>query len=161
MDFVIDIDGTLADASHRLHLILGEGKKDWDAFLSEELVSQDAPKDRVWRTIAVLWTGSNHKLCGNRGLFITGRRESTRTSTRRWLLEHATKYGLYRKVSRAKLLMRPDGDRRPSHEVKRDLLRAARGFGYSPVVAFEDRADDTAMYRAEGLTVFQVEFGNY
>ena len=32
MDIIVDIDGTLADLTHRLHHIRGDGKKNWDAF---------------------------------------------------------------------------------------------------------------------------------
>jgi len=33
MIYIFDIDGTLADVSHRLHYITGE-TKDWDAFFA-------------------------------------------------------------------------------------------------------------------------------
>ena len=32
MDIIFDIDGTIADLSHRLHFIQREGKKDWKGF---------------------------------------------------------------------------------------------------------------------------------
>ena len=60
MDVVFDIDGTLADARHRLHFIKAPDmqshdpsenwRPDWDSFLSEEQVMQDVPigKARTW-----------------------------------------------------------------------------------------------------------------
>ena len=34
MDVVVDLDGTLADCTHRLHHIRGRGRKNWDAFFA-------------------------------------------------------------------------------------------------------------------------------
>ena len=44
MKIVCDIDGTIANLSHRLHFIQPEegGKKDWDSFFAG--VSDDEPK---------------------------------------------------------------------------------------------------------------------
>ena len=34
MDVVVDLDGTVADCTHRLHHIRGRGRKNWDAFFA-------------------------------------------------------------------------------------------------------------------------------
>ena len=34
MDVVVDLDGTLADCTHRLHHIRGRRRKNWDAFFA-------------------------------------------------------------------------------------------------------------------------------
>ena len=50
MAYIFDIDGTLADCSHRLHYISGE-HKDWDAFYKECV--NDKP---IMGVIEVLWS---------------------------------------------------------------------------------------------------------
>jgi hypothetical protein len=34
MDVVVDLDGTLADCTHRLHHVRGHGRKNWEAFFA-------------------------------------------------------------------------------------------------------------------------------
>ena len=42
MFIIVDIDGTIADCSHRLHYIKGE-KKDWNSFF--KAAGKDKPKN--------------------------------------------------------------------------------------------------------------------
>lgn len=174
-DVIFDIDGTLADASHRLHFILNpnpenyEFKKDWDSFLSDEQVAKDAPIPQTWALLGSMLENPRDY----RVIFITGRPERTRQMTYDWLTwRHcpvrlpASHAWYYRTKVMGKrqgpiLYMRKDGDRRPSHEVKRDLLATARMDQFNPTLVFEDRADDAAMWRSEGLLCCQVAKGNY
>jgi phosphoglycolate phosphatase-like HAD superfamily hydrolase len=167
MDVIFDIDGTLADATHRLHHIVEDPnqiyehvfKKNWDRFLSDELVAQDAYIEPMWKLLAQLdksaWSI----------LFITGRPEAQRDVTWTWLKDGLTRHRAFRDQRfldwNTRLYMRDDGDRRPSHKVKRDSLRHARNDGFDPKLVFEDRKDDTAMWRSEGLICCQVAEGNY
>lgn len=143
---IFDLDGTLADASKRLHFIQGE-KKDWDGFFRPENLAMDAVIEPVAEALEAL--EKEYAI-----VFCTGRPQRTQAATVRWLSQLSF-LGIYR------LMMRADDDRRPSAEVKRDHLQTLRGDGYRPVIAFEDRADDTAMWRAEGLVCFQVAEGAY
>ena len=167
MDVIFDIDGTLANAEHRLHLIVPDPnvlyeqpfQKDWDRFLSDDMVAKDTVIPAIWCVLSAL-------ICDfNTVLFITGRPERQRETTWRWLTDDLCahrrfiRHKLLRKPER--LYMRQDGDRRPSHEVKRELLRRARYDGYSPQLVFEDRKDDTKMWRSEGLLCCQVAVGEY
>jgi hypothetical protein len=43
MDVVVDLDGTLADCTHRLHHIRGERAKNWDAFFAACHLDQPNP----------------------------------------------------------------------------------------------------------------------
>ena len=52
-------------------------------------------------------------------------------------------------------------DGRKSPAVKREGLIEALKDGYDPMLVFEDRKEDTAMWRAEGLLCCQVAEGNY
>jgi len=168
-DVIFDIDGTLADASHRLHFIvppdnLGgwEFRKDWDSFLSDEEVSRDTPIEPVWLALLAMLDARAQII------FITGRPEKQRVTTWNWLrnrdciLRNAAhlKWACWHAPSPA-LYMRTDGDHRPSHIVKRELLQLAREDGFDPKLAFEDREKDTRMWREEGLICAQVADGNY
>ena len=50
MTYIFDIDGTLADCSHRLHYISGENK-DWDTFYKECV--NDKP---IMDVVEILWS---------------------------------------------------------------------------------------------------------
>lgn len=148
MDIIFDIDGTVADASHRLPYITNpEEPKNWDAFFRATF--EDKPILPMIQLIKDL------KSQGNRILFMTGRPEKTRAATHRWFAQHLgdnVPYLLFTRLS---------GDRRSSAEVKRDQLHAARGVAFDPKIVFEDRKEDTKMWREEGLICCQVAEGDF
>lgn len=166
MQIVCDIDGTLADASHRLHLLPARAaedldrptEEDWAAFMDPELVAKDGHIAEVWRTVRGLL---NEVGCMHPLLIFTGRRESLRDVTVAWLRAKADLFGIRPHIDRSMLLMRDHGDRRASWQVKRDHVEAVRILGHRPTIAFEDRAKDAAMYREAGLVCFQVAEGRY
>jgi hypothetical protein len=176
MDVVFDIDGTLANAKHRLHHIIPDPnaiyeqpfKKDWDKFLSDELVAKDEPIEQMWDTLYALMQD------GHRVIFITGRPEAQRKVTYNWLYDetmncpiraHCSAYWKLRAQRNGTpgpvIYMRKKGDRRLSHIVKGELLDQARWDGFNPKLAFEDRIEDTKMWREKGLLCCQVAEGNY
>lgn len=177
MDVIFDIDGTLANAEHRLHFITDPDKaKDWENFLSDEQVANDAPIDQIWTVLHAL-ASARHKI-----LFITGRPARQRKLTIDWLMPIAlvelerkmpsrrphprillAQYWADRSTHKhlPRLYMRADGDRRPSHIVKQELLYQARSDGFAPKIVFEDRKDDAAMWRKQGLICCQVAEGDY
>ena len=176
MDIVFDIDGTLAIAKHRLHHIISDPnaiyeqpfKKDWDMFLSDELVAKDEPIEQTWALLLSLM----HQ--GHRVIFITGRPEAQREVTYNWLYDKELSCpvrlncGYYwqilargGKIEGPVIYMRKNGDRRLSHIVKGELLEQARQDGFDPKLAFEDRIEDTKMWREKGLMCCQVAEGNY
>lgn len=162
MDVIFDIDGTLANAAHRLHFIEGE-TKDWETFLSDEQIAHDAPIEQTWEVLTSL-VAQGHQI-----LFATGRHERQRVTTYDWLKEPLCPIRrpsqLLWKEGRAPmplLFMRhTDKPRIPSAEMKKILLEEIRGYGFDPVMAFEDRATDTAAWRENGLLCCQVAEGNY
>lgn len=176
IDCVFDIDGTLADAKHRLHHIIPDPnvvyekpfKKDWDNFLSDELVAKDAPIKQTWELLYSLLR-QHHRV-----IFITGRPEAQREVTYNWLYDDhlqcpirsfAAHHWRYMQksggITGPVLYMRKNGDRRLSHIVKGELLEKARMDGFDPKLAFEDRIEDTKMWREKGLLCCQVAEGNY
>jgi hypothetical protein len=162
LDIVFDIDGTLADATHRLpHITNPEQPKNWEAFFAG--VVDDKPIPEAWAILNAL-VDNHHNI-----LFITGRPERLREQTYAWLTDmncqHRTLSAWYwsecPSSRKPVLYMRGNGDRRPSAEVKRDLLARARMDNFDPKVVFEDRAADAQMWRNEGLLCCQVNEGNF
>jgi len=106
---VIDLDGTVADARHRLHLIstpAGTTHEHWVRFFAA--AADDPPLPDGVRTAQRL--AESHDV-----VWLTGRPERIRTLTERWLADHHLPAG--------RLLMMPEGDRRPARTFKLDQLR--------------------------------------
>lgn len=142
--WLLDIDGTVADASHRLHYIESD-PKDWRSFFAE--VSGDKPIAHVVELVQVL------EESGYDIVFVTGRSTECRQATIDWLDANVVRaYALY---------MRQEGDRRPDEVVKLELLAKLREDGYEPVAAFEDRSRVVAAWRDAGLPCFQVAPGDF
>ena len=121
---VVDIDGVLADAGHRQHLVASR-PKDWDAFFAA--VGADAP---ISDGIALL-----HELAGQHEVvLLSGRPERTRGDTEEWLARQG--------VAGLRLVLRPDADHRPAATLKADLIR---GIGAPDRVAVVVDDDETVV----------------
>jgi len=140
--YIFDIDGTLADCSHRLHFIEGE-KKDWDAFFAA--CDMDTPISdviEVARTLGNLGSGASIIYC-------TGRPERVREKTASWLRSHRLPFS-------DQIVMRRDGDHRPDTQAKRELMDKILADGDTIAGVFEDRPSVVRVWREMGLTVFQM-----
>jgi hypothetical protein len=161
MDIVVDIDGTLADLTHRLHHI--QGKKDWNAFF--DACGDDKPITKVIRMVHTLRTGRPGPGRGVRLIFCSGRPERTRETTTTWLADQyfPVRVPGFEKqtVGIFPLYMRADGDFREDSIVKRELLMAIRAAGYHPELAIDDRKRVVDMWRSEGLLCAQVAEGEF
>lgn len=143
--YIFDLDGTLADAQHRVRFIKGE-KKDWRAFFAACV--HDAPIARVLRTMRLLRAG------GAECWIWTGRSAEVLTDTRRWL----TKFDAVPNDLR----MRAVDDHRADHIIKREWLMAVPPELRSYIVGvFEDRDSVVKMWRDAGLQCFQVAPGDF
>jgi hypothetical protein len=101
---VVDIDGVLADASHRQHH-LDSRPRDWDAFFAA--VGGDAP---IAEGVSlVLELAEDHEV-----VLLSGRPESTREETLAWLRRVGVPF--------SRLLLRRDSDRRPAPAMKAAVL---------------------------------------
>ena len=151
---VFDIDGTLADVSHRRHYV-SDGRKDWGKFFDEMV--NDPPLRDVCLLAELL---GDHPLV-NQGaikLFLfSGRPETHRKETEQWLLVHARSY--FEKAEA--LLMRGEGDFRPDTVVKREMLAGIRGQGYDVRLVVDDRPTVVQMWKDEGLTVLAHDSGDW
>ena len=153
--YIFDIDGVLADCSHRVHFIQ-QKPKNWDAFYA------DMSKDEVIKPNRdTLWLLSN-ALGGlqRRGIiFVTGRPEAYRKQTMNWLQEKI--WLVSGKLSEDSLFMRKDGDYRPDYAVKKEIYEKEIKDKYEVLGVFEDRTQVVDMWRKLGLTCYQVCDGNY
>lgn len=157
--YIFDLDGTLADCSHRLHYIQGV-KKDWDSFFAA--CSDDAPIEAGIMTLQAL------RKAGADVWIWTGRSDVVKTQTVKWLQKNGC-FGFPRDVLWAWPFMHPDrfrmrkqGDYRPDHEIKAEWLMAADGWDYASITAvFEDRSRVVQMWREHGIPCFQVAPGEF
>lgn len=148
---ICDLDGTLADCTHRLHLVQkqdGTGlkkKPDWDAFYAG--VRGDRVNAPVMAVVgAMLDTGDV--------IFCTGRPERCREDTEWWLRRLGLTQHDYT------LLMRADGDYRADYIVKQELLD--KYIDKDRVLfVLDDRQQVVDMWRRNGLPCFQVAPGNF
>lgn len=150
MDTIIfDIDGTLADVGHRRHYVTN-GNREWGPFFDEMV--NDPPLVDVVLLAELL---SSHPLAGGPflKLFIfSGRPDTHRAQTEAWLKEEVP--GLYNRAEA--VLMRAAGDRRQDTEVKREMLHRIQAQGHEVRFVVDDRPSVIAMWKAEGLTVLEV-----
>ena len=149
MDCIIcDIDGTIADHSHRLHHIRNE-PRDYDSFFAA--MSEDIPIfDTLW-LIDLLITA--HYEQGDFVFFIcTGRPEDYRKQTEDWLWEHAMRLDSIAH----KILMRPSKDFRKDSIIKDEMRQIIEGWGFNIRFVLEDRQQVVDMWREKGITCLQV-----
>ena len=137
---MIDLDGVLADVRHRLHH-LQRRPKNWQAFFAA--APQDPPLEDGFFVLREL--AKTYEI-----VYLSGRPESERRATERWLAEHGAPPG--------RVLLRRHGDRRPARVTKVEALR--RIADRKPVAVLVD--DDPAVcaaVEAAGFTVHRADWG--
>ena len=140
--YIFDIDGTLADITHRLHHI-EKTPKDWDTFFAE--CESDKPIEHMIRLCSTLRDSTSI-------VFVSGRSDQVRQETERWL----ARYDLY-----GSLYMRKAGDHKPDDLLKIELLATMRADGWEPIMAFDDRNRVVKAWRDAGIPCAQVVDGDY
>ena len=145
--FVFDIDGTIADMSHRLHHIVRTdgAPKDWDACFAS--VADDAPIAHMIDVARAL-VDSGHFI-----IFVSGRPDSCRSTTETWLEKHV--------VGEQSIYMRKSGDHRNDDIVKMELLAELRADGWEPRMVFDDRNRVVSAWRRAGIPCAQVAEGSF
>ncbi len=114
---VFDVDGVLADVTHRRHHVLGP-RPSWDAFFA---AAGDDPPLGTGVALALRAYAAGHEV-----VYLSGRPERLRRDTERWLVRHGLPHG--------EVLLRPDADRSPAARLKLAGLRRL------------SRRDDIALY---------------
>lgn len=146
---IVDIDGTVAIKSDRSPF-------DWSR------VSEDTPNK------AVINAAMEHVFHADEYgrrlhmIFLSGRDESCRADTEVWLEEHVLDYrGDFDDDSKFHLYMRPEGDSRKDSIVKLELFDEHVRDAYNVRHVYDDRNQVVRMWRSIGLTVFQVNDGDF
>jgi hypothetical protein len=140
---VVDLDGTLSDATGRQHH-LERRPKDWDGFFAA--CGDDPPIDQIARLVDLLDPALLVVL-------LTARPTRVQAPTVEWLDRHGVRWDL--------LVMREAGDFRPSHEAKLDAVRALAGVGFDLRLAIDDDPRNAAMFRTEGIPCVELHSGYY
>lgn len=146
---VMDIDGTLANADHRLHL-LPKNHPDVNPEIAWRRFYEAAINDVPNHEIVAL---SNAMASVAPVYIFTDRSYRDHKMTRDWLDMNDIQFDL--------LVMRQDGDHRPDFVVKAEMLQQLRAEGYEPLFAVDDRKGVTKMFRDAGVRCLQVCEGDY
>jgi len=157
MLIVCDIDGTIADCSHRVPLI-----PDWDAF--NELMYLDDPIEPVILLLKHLLNVPYDSLCPPpvKLVFLTGRPERYRPVTARWLMDHCN----LAEHDDYDLLMRPDDVFESDVLLKPKLLEeyvtpAGEELLAKQAIFIDDRDKVVAMWRGRGYCCLQPQEGAF
>ena len=143
---ICDIDGTLADISHRRSFVRN-GKKDWKSFLAPEQVALDAPNKPVIDVVNSL------AYTGIKVVTFSGRNERLRQTTLDWFTKHGV-YGV------SESFFREDHDFRRDDIVKEEMFHDVRNMaGCDPLFAIDDRKQVVDMWIRLGVFVFDVAQG--
>ena len=144
--FIFDIDGTLADGSHRIHhIVRTDGQpKDWDTYFAA--MRDDTPIVPIQRLANAL------SVCYDI-IYVSGRPEEYREHTETWLAKHGMPPG--------QLYMRPLADRRDDNIIKIEILAQIKQEGFFPIMAFDDRNRVVKAWREVGICCAQVADGDF
>lgn len=149
-DWLFDIDGTLADNEHRIHLVR-EKPKQWSKFHS--LMHKDTRIEPVCLVLeALLAKRFDNPNDDHRIIYLTAREERERNATLAWF---DREFGFIP----SPMYMRPNGDYRNDNIVKEELLQKVRADGYNPIAVFEDRKRNQEMFMRNGVFVFDIAQG--
>ena len=140
---IFDIDGTVADITHRRHFVASK-PKNWAAF--NQTMHMDAPKHDI---IAIMDTFRQE----NAIIMCSGRGMEWMQVTMDWLGKHGVVYD--------RLYMRPVKDYRADNIIKKELLDQIIADGFEPWLVFDDRDQVVKMWRENGITCCQVAEGNF
>lgn len=139
---VCDVDGTVADDTHRRHHVMGKAVPDWEAHFAE--CDYDSPIESMVHLVSLLQ--KKHIV-----VFVTGRPEYVREKTRTWLEQH------FERVDH--LLMRPSSSPAHCHQFKKELLlqHLPDATAENVVCVLEDRYKVVREWREAGYRTLQVE----
>jgi hypothetical protein len=141
---VCDVDGTVADLTHR-RVYVATKPKNWPAF--EKTMHLDTPIPHVIRAVNVLFDA------GWKVVMATGRGAQNREVTVKWLADNGVPYHF--------MYTRAFKDSRRDDIVKSEILDQMRADGHYPTVTFDDRDQVVQMWRDRGLPCVQVAEGNF
>lgn len=142
---LFDVDGTLADISHRRHHVQGE-EKDWGAFFKQ--MGDDKPNLPIVGLYKALKDSGHYDL-----IVVSARPDDNRAITERWLVWNGVEF--------ERLIMRPAGDFRADTEIKKEILDALLTEGREIAFVVDDRKCVVDMWRENGVTCLQCAPGDF
>lgn len=152
---VVDIDGTVSDASERANRYLNPEHPDWDSFYNA--CGEDKPLQDMLDFVETL--SYAYKV-----IFCTGRRQSTDTLTRNWFYKYMPgfRYGS-KGVKGLTILYRGNDDDRHDILVKPELLENYLAEHPYEKVGYilEDRNSMVQRWRELGYRCLQVADGDF
>tara|TARA_B100000287_G_scaffold18927_1_gene18964 strand:+ start:1499 stop:1918 length:420 start_codon:yes stop_codon:yes gene_type:complete len=132
-----DIDGTVADNSHRQHFL--EEKKDWDGFF--DALDLDEP---IYEIINKMNDEHNQ---GREIIFLTGRPERYRDPTENWLKQYFN-FPL-------RVVMRPNDNKKNKLLTKKEMFE--QNFNIDEIFYVIDNDEDLLnMWKKMGMRVYSV-----
>ncbi len=136
---IVDMDGTLSDAAHRLHH-LERRPKNWKA------VFEGMDRDPIIPVVAdwVRALAAEYEIA-----IVTGRPAEYAERTAAWLRRHRIPY--------SQMYLRRQGDHRPDYTAKEELLREIPAERIA--FAIDDREPVCAMWKKNGVRCFLVSSG--
>ena len=148
---IFDLDGTLALIDKRRTLSTNvNGKINWDIFFDPKNIELDEPNPSVIKMAQLL------KANGHMIVILSGRSKATKSATAEWL----GKFDVPCDV----LKMRPTNSKfqfMPDDELKKKWLDDLFPNKEDILCVFDDRDKVVKMWRANGLTAFQVAEGDF
>lgn len=144
---IVDIDNTLSDARSRADSYLGNFNYDWDSFY--EHCGEDFPISQNCELVQRLAKS------GLRIIFLTGRPESVRSITERWLCQYLSPDV----VLHSKLIMRPTGTFILDVDFKRKVWEdqlCDSGITIDNCIILEDSTRVISMWRSLGFVCYSV-----
>lgn len=146
---IIDIDGTLANNSHRTHFIdssqEASGMKNWKAY------NEAMHKDTVNEWCRSLVCGMYSQGCAI--IYMTGRHKAFSVQTLSLIEDN--------NLPIEELFMRPDGDNRDDSIVKLEIYEKLIKPNYEIVLCIDDRQRVVDMWRSVGLVCLQCAPGKF
>jgi len=126
---IVDIDGTLANCSHR-------SPYDTEKCLDDKLILP------VYQAVLAMSS------CVNNIIYLSGREDKYEDLTRKWLEKHKIDFEL--------LYMRAEGDTRPDWIIKKELFYKHIKDKHNILFVIDDRPQVRKMWVKEGIFVFNV-----
>lgn len=145
---IFDLDGTLAIIDKRREKATKpDGKINWKVFFDPENIALDEPNIPVIKTFQAM-KQADFKV----GIF-SGRDSISINETTEWLKQNGVVFDF--------LKMRPQGNHIPDDVLKKQWLDALREDGASILCVFDDRDKVVKMWRDNGITCMQVNYGDF
>jgi FMN phosphatase YigB (HAD superfamily) len=142
---LFDLDGTLADIKHR-RKFLEQSSPDWKTF--NKLMGDDKSNLPLIELYKTLWESGKYEM-----IILTGRNEEYRKLTEQWFA--------WNEIPFSTLLMRADNDFRADHVVKEEILHSLLSSGKDILFVVDDRKQVVDMWRRNGITCLQCDYGDF